>query len=50
MGQYRLYAVIWFFIFGFLGDYFEPGFLSVIFFILMGLSFLTLINTFIKFY
>jgi len=26
MGQYRLYAVIWFFIFGFLGDYFEPGF------------------------
>ena len=44
MGQYRLYAVIWFFIFGFLGDYFEPGFLSIIFFILMGLSLLALIK------
>ena len=49
MTRYRLFAIIWFFIFGFLGDYFEPGFLSVIFFILMGLSLLTLISTFIKF-
>ena len=32
----------------FLGDYFEPGFLSVIFFILMGLSFVTLIYSFMK--
>jgi len=49
MARYRLYAIIWFFIFGFLGDYFEPGIISVIFFILMGLSFLTLLKTFINF-
>ena len=49
MTQYRLFAILWFFIFGFLGDYFEPGAISIIFFILMGSSFFTLLKTFINF-
>ena len=45
--KYRLFALAWFFIFGFLGEYFGSGFLSVIFYIMCGLSFLTLVNSFI---
>ena len=48
--KYRLFAFIWFLIFGWLGEYFQPGFLSIIFFIMMGLSLLTLFNSFFNFF